>query len=93
MLSRKLQKVETGAGFTVEPSPTWKSILAIEKDLCDELTRFIVQNSLAGTIYNPLIYAQDVHAAYLQRYMNSRKYVLFLGLNPGPNGMCQNGVE
>lgn len=91
MLSRKLQKVETGAGFSTDPP--WRSIFNIEKDLCKDLVEFIERNSLASVVYNPLDYAQEVHSEYLKRYMNTRKHVLFLGLNPGPNGMCQTGVE
>lgn len=29
---------------------------------------------------------------YLQRYGNSRKKVIFLGMNPGPFGMVQTGI-
>jgi single-strand selective monofunctional uracil DNA glycosylase len=43
-------------------------------------------------IYNPLEYAWEGHSAYLRRYGNSRKRVLFLGMNPGPFGMVQTGV-
>jgi single-strand selective monofunctional uracil DNA glycosylase len=43
-------------------------------------------------VYNPLVYAWDAHEIYLRRYGNSRKRVLFLGMNPGPFGMAQTGV-
>jgi single-strand selective monofunctional uracil DNA glycosylase len=43
-------------------------------------------------IYNPLAYAWPAHAAYLRRYGNSRRRVVFLGMNPGPFGMVQTGV-
>jgi len=43
-------------------------------------------------VYNPLIYAWRAHEMYLRRYGNSRKRVLFLGMNPGPFGMAQTGV-
>lgn len=33
-----------------------------------------------------------MHCAYLSRFINCGKQVVFLGLNPGPNGMCQTGV-
>lgn len=89
MLSSKLQRVETGQGFTVEAVPLWESIFLIEKELCNELAN----HCFAGVVYNPLDYAQEVHCSYLQRYMNTPKHVLFLGLNPGPIGMCQTGVR
>jgi single-strand selective monofunctional uracil DNA glycosylase len=43
-------------------------------------------------IYNPLDYAWTAHEAYLRRYANNQKRVLFLGMNPGPFGMVQTGV-
>lgn len=43
-------------------------------------------------VYNPLDYAWPAHEMYLRRYGNSRKRVLFLGMNPGPFGMAQTGV-
>jgi single-strand selective monofunctional uracil DNA glycosylase len=43
-------------------------------------------------VYNPLDYAWPAHEAYLRKFANSRKRVLFLGMNPGPFGMVQTGV-
>jgi len=43
-------------------------------------------------VYNPLDYAWAAHEAYLRRYANGRKRVIFLGMNPGPFGMAQVGV-
>ncbi len=43
-------------------------------------------------VYNPLTYAWAPHAAYLQRYGEGRKRVVFFGMNPGPFGMVQTGV-
>jgi len=44
-------------------------------------------------VYNPLIYAWDAHAEYLERYGGGRdKRVVLLGMNPGPWGMAQTGV-
>jgi single-strand selective monofunctional uracil DNA glycosylase len=43
-------------------------------------------------VYNPLAYAWKMHEAYLNRFGNSRKRVIFLGMNPGPFGMVQTGV-
>jgi single-strand selective monofunctional uracil DNA glycosylase len=43
-------------------------------------------------VYSPLDYAWAAHEAYLQRYGNCRKRVVFLGMNPGPFGMVQTGV-
>lgn len=43
-------------------------------------------------VYNPLDYAWNIHQAYLERYGEGRKRVVFLGMNPGPFGMAQIGV-
>ena len=43
-------------------------------------------------VYNPLDYAWAAHEAYLRRYANGKKRVVFLGMNPGPFGMAQTGV-
>ena len=43
-------------------------------------------------VYNPLTYAWAAHKAYLRKFANSRKRILFLGMNPGPFGMAQTGV-
>ena len=43
-------------------------------------------------VYNPLDYAWSAHEAYLRRYANTKKRMVFLGMNPGPFGMAQTGV-
>ncbi len=43
-------------------------------------------------VYNPLDYAWDSHARYLERHGRGRKEVVLLGMNPGPWGMAQTGV-
>lgn len=43
-------------------------------------------------IYNPLAYAWTGHRSYLALHANSKKKVIFLGMNPGPFGMAQTGV-
>jgi len=43
-------------------------------------------------VYNPLDYAWAPHERYLRLHGDSRKQVLFLGMNPGPFGMAQTGV-
>jgi single-strand selective monofunctional uracil DNA glycosylase len=46
----------------------------------------------AAFVYNPLEYAWESHSLYLERFGDSRKKVVFLGMNPGPWGMVQTGV-
>jgi single-strand selective monofunctional uracil DNA glycosylase len=44
-------------------------------------------------VYNPLVYAWNIHEAYLRRAAPGvAGGVLFLGMNPGPWGMAQTGV-
>ncbi|XP_035828328.1 uncharacterized protein LOC118477113 [Aplysia californica] len=62
-----------------------------EKDLCEKLSRV----SLPGKIqyvYNPLEYAFESHLKFVRRFCTGEKYILFVGMNPGPFGMSQNGV-
>lgn len=43
-------------------------------------------------VYNPLDYAWESYSLYLNKYAKKPKRVLFMGMNPGPFGMAQNGV-
>ncbi len=43
-------------------------------------------------VYNPLDYAWPVHKAFVERFGNGPKRVVFIGMNPGPYGMMQVGV-
>ena len=43
-------------------------------------------------VYDPLDYAWRPHEAWLRRYGEGRKRVVFVGMNPGPFGMMQTGV-
>lgn len=43
-------------------------------------------------VWNPGLYAADVHAKFLRAFPPSKGAVLALGLNPGPYGMAQTGI-
>lgn len=43
-------------------------------------------------VYNPLEYAREPFARYLERYGRPPREVVLLGMNPGPFGMAQTGV-
>lgn len=43
-------------------------------------------------VYNPLRHAGRGHRRYLNRFGDSPKRIVFLGMNPGPYGMTQTGV-
>nr|XP_002120073.1 single-strand selective monofunctional uracil DNA glycosylase [Ciona intestinalis] len=66
------------------------AFLWIEAKLCAKL-KYLSFCERVAYVYNPLEYASDPHAHYVSKYCGT-KNVLFLGMNPGPNGMAQNGV-
>ncbi len=43
-------------------------------------------------VYNPLLYAREVHDEYERRFARKGCEAVFLGMNPGPFGMAQTGV-
>ncbi|KAK3582712.1 hypothetical protein CHS0354_039748 [Potamilus streckersoni] len=65
--------------------------LSVEQRLCEKL-KSLQFGSKVYCVYNPLEYAFNTHLNYVSRFCNSEKVVLFLGMNPGPYGMAQNGV-
>lgn len=67
-------------------------LIEVECELCEELLSMTFPEPVS-VIYNPLDYAADTHRSFVRRYGNSTKDVLFLGMNPGPFGMAQNGVS
>lgn len=61
----------------------------------DDLTAALAPLTFAPPVthvYNPLVYARPAVAQYLERYGDSERRVLLLGMNPGPWGMAQTGV-
>lgn len=74
-----------------EQLPLWKQVHQLELQLCEALLQIPLPSEVAAT-YNPIEYAAELHLAYMQRFLTGHKPVLFLGMNPGPWGMCQTGV-
>lgn len=71
-----------------------EGVLNIEKQLIRELTNSnITYEFPVEYVYNPLDYAFELHSKYVYKYCNSKKKILFLGMNPGPWGMVQCGVR
>lgn len=80
------------ATLTEELVPLWKRVHQLEVQLCQDLKRIPLPSDVAAT-YDPIEYAAGLHLAYMERFLSDgRKPVLFLGMNPGPWGMCQTGV-
>ncbi|MCR5760519.1 MAG: single-stranded DNA-binding protein [Sphaerochaetaceae bacterium] len=65
-------------------------LIELTRTFSDECSA--LELSFDGYIYNPLSYAWDNHRLFLEKYVKSTASVLFLGMNPGPYGMMQNGV-
>lgn len=64
-------------------------------EITDKLTRRLTRLRFPAPVshvYNPLVYARDLHVQYLQRYGSSPREIVLLGMNPGPWGMVQTGV-
>lgn len=75
--------------------PLWQQFYAIECRLNHELAALTFTSptsSLVAAVYNPVEYAHRMHCQYLERFLRNRPSVLFVGMNPGPWGMCQTGV-
>ena len=68
-------------------------ILAIENRQCDSLLQINYSDNGVSHVYNPLDYASETHSQFVKRYGNGTKKLMFLGMNPGPYGMAQNGVS
>ncbi|GAB1609079.1 single-strand selective monofunctional uracil DNA glycosylase-like [Argonauta hians] len=85
-----MHPLSAAAHLTHSPSLP-EQFLQLEDKLCQELSQIKYLESVPY-IYNPLKYAHDTHANYVHKYCKSTKDVLFLGMNPGPFGMGQNGV-
>ena len=67
------------------------SLAQISRDLAKGVDRLVFAPPVSH-VYNPLVYAWAPHRAYLEKFGQGRKEVLFLGMNPGPFGMAQIGV-
>ncbi|XP_041371737.1 uncharacterized protein LOC121385220 [Gigantopelta aegis] len=65
--------------------------ILIEKWQCERLREITLPSKVAH-VYNPLEYAFETHYDFISKFCNSEKHILFLGMNPGPWGMSQNGV-
>ena len=63
--------------------------------VADALTRRLRSLRFADPVthvYNPLEYAREGYARYIERFGRGPREVVLLGMNPGPWGMAQTGV-
>ena len=72
------------------------SIIFIEQTQCSLLLNIDYSHHRPQAnvthVYNPLHYAFIPHSKFVKQCGNSRRKILFLGMNPGPYGMAQTGV-
>lgn len=66
--------------------------LKIEQDLAWTLLNIDYTDTKVKYISNPIDHAIEPHTCFLETYLNGNTSILFLGMNPGPWGMCQTGV-
>jgi single-strand selective monofunctional uracil DNA glycosylase len=66
-------------------------LVDIARELAEEADRLVFGPPVTH-VYNPLDYAWQAHAEYLERFGKPVKEVLLLGMNPGPWGMVQTGI-
>ncbi|XP_068156281.1 single-strand selective monofunctional uracil DNA glycosylase [Drosophila tropicalis] len=72
--------------------PLWQEFYEIEQGLNVELQQLNIPPNIAF-VYNPVEYAASMHCDYLRRFLTGpSKKVMFIGMNPGPNGMGQTGI-
>lgn len=69
-----------------------EQILKAQDDLNKELRNINFKTRDIKYVYNPLEYAFELNTIYMRKFGNTTKKVLFVGMNPGPFGMCQTGV-
>ncbi|KIH78094.1 single-strand selective monofunctional uracil DNA glycosylase [Geoalkalibacter ferrihydriticus] len=67
------------------------TLIEITRRLAADLDQLSFKEPVSH-VYNPLDYAWKCHEAYLQRYGQGPKEIVFLGMNPGPWGMAQTGI-
>lgn len=67
-------------------------LIVLQKELRDNLKALNLISEQIKYMYNPLEYASEPNENFIRKYCNTTKKILFVGMNPGPNGMCQTGV-
>ncbi|KAH8374826.1 hypothetical protein KR200_006973 [Drosophila serrata] len=72
-------------------SPLWLKFYNTENKLNETLDELDPPSGIQ-CMYNPIVYASQLHCDYLRRYLNGAKKLVFIGMNPGPNGMAQTGI-
>jgi single-strand selective monofunctional uracil DNA glycosylase len=62
------------------------------RDDAEELARRMEAEGVADCVYNPLMYAWEIHEEYIRLSGGRGAKAILLGMNPGPHGMGQMGI-
>ena len=62
------------------------------RDDAEDLARRMESEGVADCVYNPLMYAWDIHEEFIRVSGGSGAKTILMGMNPGPHGMGQMGV-
>ena len=62
------------------------------RDDAEQLALRIESEGSADYIYNPLVYAWEIHEHYINLAGRGGAKAILLGMNPGPHGMGQMGI-
>ncbi|XP_046971676.1 single-strand selective monofunctional uracil DNA glycosylase [Vanessa cardui] len=65
--------------------------LEIVDEVNDSLREFTLPAAVK-CVYNPTVYARQTFEMYVRKYCNTKKTIMYFGMNPGPWGMSQTGV-
>ncbi|XP_017084729.2 single-strand selective monofunctional uracil-DNA glycosylase [Drosophila eugracilis] len=71
--------------------PLWLKFYKTEVKLNGELDKLTPPPNIM-CVYNPIVYASQLHCDYMRLYLDGPKKLVFIGMNPGPNGMAQTGI-
>ncbi|XP_011681742.1 single-strand selective monofunctional uracil DNA glycosylase-like [Strongylocentrotus purpuratus] len=58
--------------------------ISLVEDMVSDLKKIKFDDPVRD-IFNPVVYAKEIHDCFIRKYCNSTKSVLFLGMNPGPS--------
>lgn len=99
MLRKKLklteidEKSSKGKQKSIKSPSYWKGLYEIECRMNAQFNQINFIRGQVAAVYNPVEYAAELHCAYLEKYLTGPKNCLFIGMNPGPWGMVQTGVN
>lgn len=75
-----------------KPEVISEKFIELQRELIQNLKSLNLISGKVKYMYNPLEYASEPNENFIKKYCTTTKQVLFVGMNPGPNGMCQTGV-